>query len=308
MKRLLAYFERHAQAFIGSLGALSRAPLASFMTIAVIGITLALPAAMIVAIDNVVQLSSGWEGPGRISLYLKRSVSDAAAQKLADQVRRRKDVAKVEIISRDQAFAEFKKQSGFGDVLETLERNPLPTVLVVHPASDTANQPQSLEGLERDLRKFDDVELAQLDLDWVRRLHAWLGVIERGVMIAGGLLAIAVLLIVGNTIRLAVLSRRDEIEVSKLVGATDSFIRRPFLYSGFIQGLLGALLAWALVGTSLLLLSDPVGELTILYGGDFSLGGLDLSGSATLLSAGGILGWLGARITVGRHLRTIEPE
>jgi len=306
MKRLLAYFARHAQALIGSIGALTRTPLASIMTIAVIGITLALPAAMIVAIDNVMQLSSGWEGPGRISLYLKRSVGDASAQKLADQLRRRKDVAKVDYISREQAFAEFKKQSGFGEALETLERNPLPTVLVIHPAS--TGETQTLEALEHDLKKIDDVELVQLDLDWVRRLHAWLGVIERAVVIGAGLLALAVLLIVGNTIRLAVLSRRDEIEVSKLVGATDSFIRRPFLYSGLVQGFLGALLAWLLVQTSLWLLAGPVQELANLYGSGFNLGGLDSGGSVSLLSAGALLGWLGARMAVGRHLRAIEPQ
>jgi cell division transport system permease protein len=180
-------------------------------------------------------------------------------------------------------------------------------VLVVHPAGDTSRA-QALEDLQRELRKIDDVDLAQLDLDWVRRLHAWLGVIERAIVIVGGLLAIAVLLIVGNTIRLAVLSRRDEIEVSKLVGATDAFIRRPFLYSGFAQGLLGAMLAWVLVETSLLLLSGPVAELANLYGGGFTVGGLDMAASTTLLGAGALLGWAGARIAVGRHLRTIEPQ
>ncbi|HKQ30301.1 MAG TPA: permease-like cell division protein FtsX [Burkholderiales bacterium] len=308
MKRLLAYLARHTQALIGSVGTLVRAPLASLMTIAVIGITLALPTAMIVAVDNVVQLSSGWEGSERISLYLKRSVSEATVQKLADQLRRRKEIAKVEIITREQAFAEFKKQSGFGEALEALERNPLPTVLVVHPAAEAANPLRSLEELEHDLKKLDDVDLVQLDLDWVRRLHAWLGVIERGVLIAGGLLAIAVLLVVGNTIRLAVLSRRDEIEVSKLVGATDSFIRRPFLYSGLVQGLAGALLAWVLVEVGLLLLSGPVGELASLYGGGYVLSGLDIAGSATLFGAGALLGWLGARLAVGHHLRAIEPQ
>lgn len=307
MKRLVTYFARHAQALIGSIGSLVRTPLASFMTVAVIGITLALPAAMFVAVDNIVQLSSGWEGPGRISLFLKRNVSDASAHKLADQIRRRKEVAKVEFISREQAFAEFKRQSGFGDALETLERNPLPTVLIVHAASG-ANQPSVLDALARELRRLDDVDLAQLDLEWVRRLHAWLDVVERGLVIVGGLLAVAVLLIVGNTIRLAVLSRRDEIEVSKLVGATDTFIRRPFLYSGLVQGFTGALLAWALVEISLLLLSGPIGELAGLYGSHFSLGGPTLAGSVTLLCSGAALGWIGARIAVGRHLRAIEPQ
>jgi cell division transport system permease protein len=307
MKALVTYLARHAQALIGSLGALARAPLASFMSIAVIGITLALPAAMVVAVDNVVALSSGWEGPGRISVFLKRDINDAAARKLADRLRRRDDVAKVEYISRDQAFEEFKHQSGLGEALGALERNPLPTVLVVHPAN-TSNQPQAMALLARELGALDEAELAQLDLEWVKRLQAWLGVIERGVQIVGLLLAVAVLLIVGNTIRLAVLSRRDEIEVAKLVGASDAFIRRPFLYSGLAQGALGSLLAWALVQASLLLLSGPVSDLAGTYGSTFALGGLDAAGSAALLGTGSALGWLGARLAVGRHLRAIEPR
>ncbi len=307
MKWLVTYLARHAQAFIGSLGGLAHAPLASFMTVAVIGITLALPAAMWVAIDNALRLSSGWEGPGRISLFLKRDVSAAAAQKLAGQIRRKQEVAKVEFISREQAFEEFKRDSGFGEALEALERNPLPAVLVVYPTAE-ASQAETLERLAQDLRQLSDVELAQLDLEWVKRLHAWLGLAQRGVTILAGLLAIAVLLIVGNTIRLAVLSRRDEIEVSKLVGATDAFIRRPFLYAGFVQGTLGAILAWVLVHTSRWLLWGPIHELTSLYGNDFATGGLDILSSVALLGAGAGLGWVGARLAVGRHLRAITPK
>jgi len=307
MKRVHTWFLRHAQACVGSLGALVRAPLATLMTIAVIGITLAMPAAMIVAVDNVVELSSGFEGPGRISLFLKREVGDAEAAKVAERLRRRQEVAKVEVISRERAYDEFKQQSGFGEALAALERNPLPIVLVIHPSND-AERAATLEQLARELGRLEAVELAQLDLEWVKRLHAWLGVIERGVQIVGGLLAIAVLLIVGNTIRLAVLSRRDEIEVSKLVGATDAFIRRPFLYSGLAQGVLGALLAWVLVQASLWLLSAPVAELAGLYGSSFALGGLGADLSGALLAAGAALGWLGARLAVGRHLRAIEPR
>jgi len=158
------------------------------------------------------------------------------------------------------------------------------------------------------LRRLKEIELAQLDLEWVKRLHAWLRVAQRGVSVLAGLLAIAVLLIVGNTIRLAVLNNRDEIEVSKLVGATNAFIRRPFLYSGFIQGVLGALLACVLVQTSLWLLSAPIHELTSLYGSDFVTVGLDADAATTLLTAGAGLGWTGARLAVGRLLLAIEPQ
>lgn len=306
MKRLVTYLARHAQAFLGCLGGLAHTPLASFMTVAVIGITLALPAAMWVAIDNALRLSSGWEGPGRISVFLKRDVGDASAQKLAGQIRRKLEVAKVEFISREQAFEEFKRNSGFAAALEALERNPLPAVLVVYPTTE-ASQSEALGRLAQDLRQLREVELAQLDLEWVKRLHAWLGLAQRGVTILAGLLAIAVLLIVGNTIRLAVLSRRDEIEVSKLVGATDAFIRRPFLYAGCIQGALGAILAWGLVHTSLWLLLGPIHELTRLYGNGFTTGGLDTPSAVALIAAGAGLGWIGARLTVGRYLQTIEP-
>jgi cell division transport system permease protein len=307
MKRIHTWLMRHAQACLGSLGALVRAPLASLMTIAVIGITLAMPATMIVAVDNAVELSSGFEGPGRISLFLKRDVGDTEAKKIAERLRRREEVTKVEIISREQAYEEFKQQSGFGEALAALERNPLPIVLVVHPATD-AERAAKLEQLAGEFSRLDAVDLAQLDLEWVKRLHAWLGVIKRGVLIVGGLLAIAVLLIVGNTIRLAVLSRRDEIEVSKLVGATDAFIRRPFLYSGLVQGVSGALLAAVLVQLSLWLLSVPVSELSGLYGSNFVLGGLGAGLLGALLASGALLGWLGARLAVGRHLRAIEPR
>ncbi len=307
MKRIVIYFARHAQSFFGSVGELARTPVASFMTVAVIGITLALPAAMWVAIDNALQLSSGWEGPGRISLFLKRDVTDSAAQKLAVQLRHKAEVAKVDLITREQGFEEFKRQSGFGDALEALDRNPLPVVLVIYPTAE-ASGPAALEQLVRELRRLNDADLVQLDLEWVKRLHAWLALAQRGVTLLAGMLAIAVLLIVGNTIRLAVLSRRDEIEVSKLVGATDTFIRRPLLYSGLLQGLLGAVLAWLLVQTSMWLLSAPIHELTSLYGSDFATAGLNGGTSMGLMAAGAGLGWLGARLAVGRHLRTIEPK
>jgi len=300
------YFMRHAQVFFFSLGQLSRTPIATFLTVAVIGITLALPACLYVAIENLQRLSGSWDSNGQISLFLKRDVNDDAAEKLAAKIRALPAVSRVNYISRDAALAEFKQLSGFGEALEALERNPLPAVLVVLPA-DTDSHPDKLQALVKQLRRYNEVDIAQIDLEWVRRLHAILELARHGVLILAGGLGVAVLLIIGNTIRLAVLNRRDEIVITKLIGGTNAFIRRPFLYAGTLQGLLGAMLAWLLVALALLLLSSPIDNLAGLYGSRFEAKNLGLPASLALLAAGGLLGWLGSRLAVGRHLRTLEP-
>ena len=236
------YFLRHAQVFFYVLGQLWRTPVATFLTVAVIGITLALPAGLYVALENVQRLASGWEDTGQISLFLKQDLSEPAIEKLSDKIRRLPAVAWVDYVSREAALAEFKKLSGFGEALGALERNPLPPVLVVHPAAKHTH-PKALQSLLQELRRYNEVELAQLDLEWVQRLYAMLDLARQGVLILTAGLALAVLLIIGNTIRLAVLNRRDEIEIIKLIGGTNAFIRRPFLYVGALQGLLGGLAA-----------------------------------------------------------------
>jgi len=301
------YFLRHAQVFFYSLGQLARTPVATFLTVAVIGITLALPAGLYVAIENLQRLASGWEDNGQISLFLKQDVPGAAIEKLADKIRRMPAVSWVDYVSREAALSEFKRLSGFGEALNALDRNPLPAVLVVHPAASHAH-PDKLQALLKDLRRFNEVDIAQIDLDWVRRLHAMLELARQSVLILAAGLAIAVLLIIGNTIRLAVLNRRDEIEITKLIGGTNAFIRRPFLYTGTLQGLLGALLAWLLVGLGLLLLTDPIDNLAGLYGSRFEAENLGILATLALIGAGGLLGWLGSRLAVGRHLRAIEPH
>jgi cell division transport system permease protein len=300
------YARRHAHVLRTTLAQLVRAPVASLMTIAVIGITLALPTGLYVLIHNLERISRGWDAGGQISLFLKRDTSDAAAAKLADRIRRIPDVARVDYISRSQALAEFKRLSGFGNALNLLDENPLPPVLVVHPATRTA--PEAVQKLLERLRALDAVELAQLDLDWVRRLHAMLVIAERGVLVLAGLLGLAVLLTIGNTIRLAVMNRRDEIEVTKIMGGTNAFIRRPFLYSGVLQGLLGAAMAWLIVALVLWFLDGAIGDLAALYGSDLRVEGLSGADTAVLLGLGAALGWLGSRLSVRRHLRAIEPS
>jgi len=299
-----AWLLRHAQVLVGSVGQLARTPIATALTLLVIGITLALPAGLYVGIQNLDRLGARFDRGGQISLFLKKDLSDAAAEKLAQQLRGRTGIAAVTVISRDSAFAEFRKHSGFGSALDHLPDNPLPTVLVIRPAASTA--PSALESLRNVLAKESGVELAELDLDWVKRLHAILELAERAVWLLAVLLAAAVLLIVGNTIRLAVLHRQTEIEVIQLVGGTPAFIRRPFLYTGVLQGLLGGLLAWILIELSLLWLAGPVADLAGLYGSAFGLEGLEFVPGLTLVTAGGVLGWLGSRLAVGWHLRRLE--
>jgi len=301
------YFLRHAQVFFFTLGQLWRTPVATTLTVAVIGITLALPAGLYVALENVQRLAHGWEDNGQISLFLKQELSDPAIEKLSAKIRKLPAVSWVDFVSREAALAEFKKLSGFGEALGSLDRNPLPPVLVVHPHAKHAN-PEALQALLKDLRAYSEVELAQLDLEWVRRLYAMLDLARQGVLILTAGLAMAVLLIIGNTIRLAVLNRRDEIEIIKLIGGTNAFIRRPFLYAGAVQGLLGAILAWLLVGIGLLILSGPVHRLASLYGSLFVVENMGFLATLALIGTGGLLGWLGSRLAVGRHLRVIEPR
>ncbi len=304
--RVNAYFTHHLWVLVSSLGALWRTPLATLMTAAVIGIALALPTGLHVLLQNVQQLSMGWEGTAQMSLFLKPGVPEKRIQSLADKLRGWDGVAEVQYISREQALAEFRELSGFGGALDSLDENPLPAVLVLRPTAE-ATEPAQMELLLGKVQKLEPVDLAQLDMEWVRRLSGIIEVGKRGVLLLGSLLALAILLVVGNTIRLTILSRRQEIIVTKLIGATNTFIRRPFLYTGFWYGLMGAVLAWLLVAILLGLLSDPVSRLSFLYSSEFSLDGLDLETVIILLGSGIALGLLGSWLAVGRHLQAIEP-
>jgi cell division transport system permease protein len=305
--QFLRRYARHHRHVLGStLLQLARAPFAAAMTIGVIGIALALPTGLYVVVDNLQRMSQGWDTGGQISLFLKRDATDAVIDKLTERVRRTRGVARVEYVSRTQALAEFKKLSGFGEALNALDRNPLPAVLIVHPSSDQG--PAAVQTLLQNLRALEPVDSAQLDLEWVQRLHALLGVAQRAVWALSALLALAVLLTVGNTIRLSVVNRRDEIEVMKLLGGTDTFIRRPFLYSGAIHGLLGAVVTWFILAMVQLFLAEPISNLAASYGSELRMEGLTLEATGILLAGGGLLGWLGSRLVVGRHLRMIEPS
>ena len=303
---LRIYLLRHLQVFFYSLGVLSRSPFATLMTAAVIGIALALPTGLHVVLKNAQQLSGGWDGGAQISLFLKRAVEDDEADRLAKQIQKLPEVAGVNYISRHEALQEFQRLSGFGDALQALKDNPLPSVLVIRPTA-AASTPAGTEALLQRLNDYPAVDLAQLDMQWVKRLYVIMELVRRGVVVLAILLALAVLLVVGNTIRLAIQNRRAEIVVMKLIGGTDGFIRRPFLYTGFWYGLFGGLIAWLLVSLSLSILGEPVERLAGLYQSRFALSGLDFTATGMLLTASILLGLAGSWLAVGRHLRDIEP-
>lgn len=301
------YFLRHAQVFFYSLGQLAHTPVTTLMTLLVIAITLVLPGGLYLTVDNLQQLGGQLGQSTRITLFLKKDLSQDKTHILLDYLKRDNDVAQLEYLSPKQALEDFKSLSGFSGVIDHLPDNPLPGVVRVVP-DGRITDPRELDTLTNRLGQLKAVDFAQLDTKWIQRLHALLDLAERVVGLLAMLLASGVLLIIGNTIRLSVLNRRREIEIIKLVGGTDAFIRRPFLYNGTLQGLLGAVLAISILYMILWALSGPVSELNALYGGRFQLQGPGARGSGILLLAGALLGWVGARLSVGRHLAEIEPE
>jgi cell division transport system permease protein len=301
-----AYFSRHAQVLIGSLGRIVHQPFAALMTMGVIAVALALPLFLSLLLQNARNATGNWNEAYDLSVYMDKRAGAARVQSLAKQLRQRGDVATVRIITAEQALAEFRNDSGFGTALDALADNPLPDTLVVTPTL-TASTPQGTESLKSAIAAMSDVQTVQIDTEWVKRLHAILDLLRRVVLLTGGLLGIGIVLIVSNTIRLDILNRRAEIEVMKLVGASDGFTRRPFLYTGVWYGLGGGSLALLLVAIASTVLARPVAQLAFLYGSAFNLEGLKiLTGVAVLgLSVG--LSWMGSWLAATRHIRAIEP-
>ncbi len=298
---------RHLQVALSSLGRLVRSPVSSLMTSAVIGIALALPTGLHLLLSNAQALSGNWDGAATVSLFIRQETTDQQLNQLLERLRLRGGIAGVRLISREQALEEFRLLSGFAAALEALEENPLPAVIVVEP-QPAHSTPLAAEALLAQLKQLPEVDFAQIDLQWVKRFHGITEIARRAVLLLVSLLGMAVLLIVVNTIRLEIQNRHAEIEISKLIGATDAFIRRPFLYSGIWYGLCGGLVAWLLVALSLWLLDAPVARLAGLYNSSFDLQGMDFSTFSLLLGGSTLLGLAGSWVAVGRHLSAIEPD
>jgi cell division transport system permease protein len=298
---------RHVHALVGSLGRLARTPFSTGLTVLVIALALALPTSLRLLVLNAEAATGGFSHAIDLSVYLKTDVPLVKAQQLERNARERADVGKVDLITSEQAMQEFRTYSGFGSALDALKENPLPHVLHIQPRAD-AQTAASVESLKRYFTAWPEVDLVQVDTDWVMRFNAILDVLRNLLGIAAVLLGAGVLAVIGNTIRLEILNRRAEIEVTKLVGGSNAFVRRPFLHTGVLYGLTGALLAWLIVEIAVIVLGRPIANLAQVYGSHFALQGPPIDDVGVLLATGIALGWLGAWISAARHLRRIEPR
>jgi cell division transport system permease protein len=301
------YLLRHAQVMLSSLGQLWRQPFASLMTIFVIAIALTLPAGLYVLLSNLEQVSNQQDDASQISLFLHDKTSVQKAEKLAEELTTWSEIAQVDYQSAQQSLEEFRQLSGMDDLLDTLPNNPLPALIIVTP-NESHKQADTMTNLVDRLEALSEVDIAKLDMEWLQRLKAISELIQRGIHILAILLSLSVLLVIGNTIRLSILSRHAEIKIIKLVGGTDAFVQRPFLYTGFWYGFLGGLLAWFTLLTSLILIDGPLAELTSLYQSQFTLTWHALNMLFVLPAGGMSLGVIGAWIATARHLSAIEPS
>lgn len=297
---------RHLQQAIGSLGDLWRTPLSSVMTVLVLGISLTLPATLHLFVKNSKVVTEQWDSASEISLFLKLSVDDKAAKNLVQRLKLYPEIAEVQYISATDALTEFKSLSGFGQALDYLDKNPLPATVLVTPTKRAA-QTQAARELLAKLEQEREVELGKLDLEWLSRLEAMAQLVEDIVIGVAILLCLSVVLIIGNTIRLAIMQQKDAIAVMKLVGATDSFIQRPFLYCGVWYGIFGGLFACVAIAALAEYLSGAIFKLTQLYHSSFVLTGLSFSEGSLLILYAVLLGLIGSYISVRQHIKEIEP-
>ncbi|RCU50970.1 cell division protein FtsX [Corallincola luteus] len=305
-EQVRSFFINHLRQSIAALGDLWRTPVASLMTMAVLGLSLSLPAALYVLQKNAVAVSSAWQNAAEISLFLRQDLSPEVQRAFSHRIGLHPEVDSVTLISPDAGLEDFKLQSGFGDALAYLDRNPLPAVVVVLPT--LANRgPNEARALLQKLESAREVDMGKMDIDWLERLDAIIALIQDSFGALATLLLVSVVLIVGNTIRLAIMGRKEEIEVMKLVGATDGFIQRPFLYTGLWYGIVGAMISWIAISLIIWWLADAIQYLSGLYQSSFELTGISLLEALFLLLLSSLLGLCGAYISVKRHIAHIEP-
>ena len=303
--QLKAWLNSHKASFMDSVTRLVRQPFGSFFTCLVIAVALSLPMGLTLLLNNLNQLGASWQQAAQISVFFQLKTTDQQAQAVLADLKNHSSIANVQWISREQALRDFSSFAGLGQVLQDLPDNPLPSSLLITP---TEVNPEELQELVHSLQNMPHVQHVQLDLQWVERLATMLKLGERFIFALTLVLVGALLLVVGNTIRLHIENRRVEIEVVKLVGGTDGYVRRPFLYMGALYGVDGGLLAWLLLILSFSWLNESVIELAQLYNSDFQLGGVPIDDGFSLLIGAVLLGYIGAWIAVSRHLRELLPS
>ena len=288
-----------------TLQRLKTTPVSSLLNVLVIGVALSLPTGGYVLLQNIQSLSDKLVGSPQISVFLSMNASHDDISRFTKQLQQHDAISHVEFVSREEALQQLQRSTGLADVTGGLAQNPLPHAFIIYPKNKDI---QALETLRDELLTWAKFEHVQLDSAWVRKLEALLKFGRLAVLILAVLLSFALIAITFNTIRLQILTQREEIEVSKLIGATNSFIRRPFLYFGLVQGLLGGSAAWLIITVSLTLLNVSLSDLTQLYASSFSLQHLSAGDSLTLLAFSAYLGWLGALLSVAQHLWQIDPS
>lgn len=274
-------------------------PISGLLNILVIGIALSLPSGMYVLLQNAQTLVAQLSGTPQISLFLSLNTTADEIGALRKKLHKNQSIANILFVSRTDALEQLKTETGLEDVIAGLESNPLPDAFVITPRPTDA---KTLDKLRNEFQQLPGVEIAQLDSAWAYKLEALLEFARMAVVILASLLSLALVAVIFNTIRLQILTQRDEIQVARLIGATNGFIRRPFLYFGALQGLLGGLVAWLVISISLLLLQQPLAALSTLYATSIQLHNLSPGDSLTLLLFSVYLGWLGAWLSVARHL------
>ena len=298
---------QHRDALASASQRFGRAPLASAFTVLVIAIALTLPAALALLVANVRGASGDFEEAVDVTVYFHRGTPLEKVRALAEEAQARPGIASVRVISADEALEGFRKEGGFREALGALTDNPLPHTLELRPAAD-ARDPTRMEALREYLSAWPDAELVQLDSDWVRRLNAMLDLLRRIVIGTAVLLGTGVVAVIGNTVRLEIQNHRTEIEITKLVGGSNAFVRRPFLYAGILYGLFGAVLASLAVLAGCRLLAGPVAVLAQSYGSDFRIAAPTWGQTGLLLALGGGLGLVGAFLSASRQLSRIEAR
>ncbi|MBN7123738.1 cell division protein FtsX [Erwinia billingiae] len=299
--------EQWRYALRGTLSDMWRQPLATLLTVMVIAISLTLPSVCYMVWKNVNQAATQWYPAPQLTVYLSKTLDDDAAEGVVSQLKKEDGVDKVNYLSREEAMGEFRNWSGFGGAMDMLEQNPLPAVAIITPKLNFQND-NTMTNLRDRVSKVQGVDEVKMDDSWFARLAALTGLVGQVAAMIGVLMIVAVFLVIGNSVRLSIFARRDTINVQKLIGATDGFILRPFLYGGALLGFAGALLSLILSEVLVFRLESVVTQVAAVFGTTFNLTGLAWDESLLLLLVSAMIGWIAAWLATVQHLRRFTPQ